>query len=309
MATVIGANQTISIFAQKLIDDKQLKLPLFLAILIHVVVLGIGSLPSSLFQRNSHFEEIYTVDLFDITEPTVKIEPAPAAPVIETPPAPIKKTIAEPTLSLVQEQPKPSAPAEIISLSPRIMKKNIHLEKQKTVKAETQRINSAIDKLKNRKAIEEAEKKAAEAKASADAAALNAVNMLRAAIRTSSPRTPSVSGSGTATQSGARRSGGNIQVDAALKQYYISVSQKIHEHWILPEMQKWDENLEAIMVVYVRRDGIVTKKEFEKKSSNLFFNQFVEKTVRESLPFPPFPPNLKEKELEIGLVFHPGGLM
>jgi outer membrane biosynthesis protein TonB len=87
------------------------------------------------------------------------------------------------------------------------------------------------------------------------------------------------------------------------------VSQKIHQHWVLPEMQKWDENLEAIIVVYVRRDGIVTKKEFEKKSPNLFFNQFVEKTLRESLPLPPFPPNLKDNELEIGLVFHPGGLI
>ena len=311
MATVVGAHHTFNSLFQKLLKDKQLKLPLCLAILVHIIALGIGSIPTSFFQKNLNLEEIYTVDLFDIEDPSLMAEPAPPAPAIEPPPPPLKQAAAEPALSIAQEQAAPlSGPAEIISLKPRKIKKNIHLEKQKAAKAEELRIKNAINRLKNQKAREEAVKKAAEAKAAADAAAQNAVDMLRAAIQESTPRTPASSaGSGTVQQSGARRSGGSIQVDAALKQYYISVSQKIHQHWVLPEMQKWDENLEAIIVVYVRRDGIVTKKEFEKKSPNLFFNQFVEKTLRESLPLPPFPPNLKDNELEIGLVFHPGGLI
>lgn len=311
MATVVGSHHTFNSLFQKLLNDRQLKVPLCLAILVHIIALGIGSIPTSLFQKNLNLEEIYTVDLFDIADPSLMAEPAPPAPALEPPPAPIKQAAAEPALSIAQEQVvAPSAPAEIISLKPRKIKKNIHLEKQKTVKAEEFRIKNAINKLKNQRAREEAVKKAAEAKVAADAAAQNAVDMLRAAIRTNTLRTPASStGSSTVQQSGARRSGGSIQVDAALKQYYISVSQKIHQHWVLPEMQKWDENLEAIIVVYVRRDGIVTKKEFEKKSPNLFFNQFVEKTLRESLPLPPFPPNLKDNELEIGLVFHPGGLI
>ena len=311
MATVVGSHHTFNSLFQKLLNDRQLKVPLCLAILVHIIALGIGSIPTSLFQKNLNLEEIYTVDLFDIADPSLMAEPAPPAPALEPPPAPIKQATAEPALSIAQEQVvAPSAPAEIISLKPRKIKKNIHLEKQKAVKAEEFRIKNAINKLKNQRAREEAVKKAAEAKVAADAAAQNAVDMLRAAIRTNTLRTPASStGSSTVQQSGARRSGGSIQVDAALKQYYISVSQKIHQHWVLPEMQKWDENLEAIIVVYVRRDGIVTKKEFEKKSPNLFFNQFVEKTLRESLPLPPFPPNLKDNELEIGLVFHPGGLI
>jgi len=309
MATVVGSHHSFNFLFQKLLNDKQLKLPFCLTILIHILALGIGSIPTSLFQRNLNLEEIYTVDLFDIEDPSFKIEPP--APAVEQPPPPLKQAAAEPVLSMAQNQTTPPAgPVEIISLKPRKLKKNIHLEKQKTAKAEELRIKNAISKLKNKKAHEEAVKKAAEAKATADAAAQNAVDMLRAAIRAKTPRTvASPTDSGTIQQSGARRSGGSVQVDAVLRQYYISVSQKIHEHWILPEMQKWDENLEAIMVVYVRRDGIVTKKEFEKKSPNLFFNQFVEKTLRESLPLPPFPPGLKHNELEIGLVFHPAGLI
>lgn len=311
MAIVVGAHHSLNFLFQKLLNDKQLKLPLCLAILVHVLALGIGSIPTSLFQRNLNLEEIYTVDLFDIEESSLKAEAVPPAPAIEPPRPPLKQTPAEPVLSTAQEQAAPpSGPVEIISLKPRKIKKNIHLEKQKAAKAEELRIKNAISKLKNQRAHEEAAKKAAEAKATADAYAQNAVDMLRAAIRENTHRTPvSSAGSGTTQQSGARRSGGSMQVDIALKQYYISVSQKIHQHWVLPEMQKWDENLEAIMVVYVRRDGIVTKKEFEKKSPNLFFNQFVEKTLREALPLPPFPPGLKHNELEIGLVFHPAGLI
>lgn len=305
MATVVHTHHSLNSLFQKLLYDKQLKLPLCLAILVHVIALGVGSIPSSLFHRNLNLEEIYTVDLFDIEDPSIKVEPAPAQ---ETPPPPLKQAATEPVLSIAQKQTTPPAgPVEIISLKPRKIKKNIHLEKQKAAQVEELRIKNAINKLKNQKAHEEAAQKAAEAKAKADAAAQNAVDMLRAAIRASTPASSGKSGS--AQQSGARRSGGSIKVDAALKQYYISVSQKIHQHWVLPEMQQWDENLEAIMVVYVRKDGIVTKKEFEKKSTNIFFNQFVEKTLRESLPLPPFPPGLKHNELEIGLVFHPAGLI
>jgi outer membrane biosynthesis protein TonB len=308
MATVVVTHHSFNFLFQKLLNDKQLKLPLCLAILIHVLALGIGSIPTSFFQRNLNLEEIYTVDLFDIEDPSFKAEPT--TPALEPPPPQLKQEAAEPVLSIARKQAAPPAgPVEIISLKPRKIKKNIHLEKQKVVKAEELRIKKAISKLKNKKAHEEAVKMAAEAKATADAAAQNAVDMLRAAIRANTPRTTTSARPETTQQSGARRSSGNIQVDAALRQYYISVSQKIHEHWILPEMQKWDDNLEAIMVVYVRRDGIVTKKEFEKKSPNLFFNQFVEKTLRESLPLPPFPPGLKNNELEIGLVFHPAGLI
>ncbi|MCK5192715.1 MAG: hypothetical protein KAQ71_02825, partial [Desulfobulbaceae bacterium] len=210
MATVVGAHHTFNSLFQKLLKDKQLKLPLCLAILVHIIALGIGSIPTSFFQKNLNLEEIYTVDLFDIEEPSFKAEPAPPAPAIEPPPPPLKQAAAEPAVSIAKEQATPpSGPVEIISLKPRKIKKNIHLEKQKAAKTEELRIKNAINKLENQRAREEAVKKAAEAKAKADAAAQNAVDMLRDAIRTSTPRTPASSaGSSTVQQSGARRSGG-----------------------------------------------------------------------------------------------------
>jgi colicin import membrane protein len=307
MATLLGANQTFHFF-HRVMDDKHVKFPLILTILVHLFALGIGTLPPLLFDRNIILEEIYTVDLFDLDEPT--FQPAPP-PKVETPPEPAKPTPAEPVLSIAQQQPKPAGPVEIISLKPRKVKKKIQQEKPKLAQAEKQKINNALEKLKLQKEREAAEQRAKQAKASADAAAKNAVDLLRDAIRSSSSSTTTASTAASAAhQAGARRTGSrSVQIDAALKQYYISVVEKIHQHWILPEMQKWDENLVTYVVLYVRRDGIVTKKVFEKKSPNVFFNQFVEKTLRLSLPLPPFPPNIKDKDLEIGLNFRPGGLM
>ena len=88
----------------------------------------------------------------------------------------------------------------------------------------------------------------------------------------------------------------------------MAINRKIQEHWILPEMQKWEESLQAILVIVVRRDGVVTKRFFEKKSNNIYFDQFVEKTVEEAFPLPPFPSAIKENTMEFGLIFHPGGL-
>jgi colicin import membrane protein len=73
-------------------------------------------------------------------------------------------------------------------------------------------------------------------------------------------------------------------------------------------MQNWNESLEALMVVIVRSDGAIIQSFFEKKSGNPYFNQFVEKTIKEAAPLPQFPADLKKTKLEIGLRFRPSGL-
>ena len=93
-----------------------------------------------------------------------------------------------------------------------------------------------------------------------------------------------------------------------MKQYLSAVYQKIHDHWILPDLQNWDNALEAILVIVIRRNGVVTDSSFEKKSDNIYFNQFVLKALKESSPMPPFPDQLEEETLEVGLRFKPGEL-
>lgn len=82
----------------------------------------------------------------------------------------------------------------------------------------------------------------------------------------------------------------------------------MHDHWVLPDLQNWDNALEAVLIIIIRKDGFVTDSFFERKSDNIYFNQFVLKALREASPLPPFPDQLDKNTLEIGLRFKPGEL-
>ncbi|NOX24803.1 MAG: TonB C-terminal domain-containing protein, partial [Deltaproteobacteria bacterium] len=97
-------------------------------------------------------------------------------------------------------------------------------------------------------------------------------------------------------------------MDKAKRQYYMAISRRIHDNWSLPEAQNWSPALEATIVIVVRRDGVVTRTFFEKKSANTYFDQYVEKTINDSTPMPAFPAAIREKQLEIGLRFRPSGM-
>jgi outer membrane biosynthesis protein TonB len=109
-------------------------------------------------------------------------------------------------------------------------------------------------------------------------------------------------GSGTGSGAG----GGGVMVDENLRRYLMAVNSQIQEHWVLPDLQNWKANVEAIVIIRVRRDGAVVETTFKKKSDNVFFNQFVEKTLKLSAPLPPFPIGINQSEMEIGLKFRPG---
>ncbi|MEJ2270414.1 MAG: energy transducer TonB [Desulfobulbaceae bacterium] len=76
----------------------------------------------------------------------------------------------------------------------------------------------------------------------------------------------------------------------------------------MPDLQNWDNSLEAVLIIKIRRDGTVTDTFFERKSDNIYFNQFVLKALKDAAPLPPFPDQLQENSFEIGLRFKPGEL-
>lgn len=288
----------------------QRKKPFMLALGIHLLVLVFMVLPADFFKADRNLEEIYTVDLFETPDAAPLKQLAPPAPPVQknvpTPPPP-KPVTPEKISTAAPVEPSVIPSGEIISLQPRMIKKELK-EKQLT-RNEQQKVDSNLARLKNQLNRNEAERNAREAQVAAAAAVDKALTTLRDSIHfqnvassteaTSKPSAVSPSSTG---------SGSSSVMDAASKLYFVAVQQQIQSHWILPELQDWKQDLKAVVVVYVRRDGIVTKHFFEQKSDNLFFNQFVEKTLNESLPLPPFPRDLKEDNLEIGLVFHPSGL-
>ena len=281
------------------------KKPAILTLAIHLLTVILALLPASIFEPNLNLEEIYTVDLFDVMETRPVQQSAP-------PPPPVVKqeVIKQPppqTKPLMSEAPAPeitSGPVEVISLTPRLVKKDLREKNKAAARQEKKKLSKALEKIQSRvKADQEAEK----AQESAKAAVKDALTQLRASIHTSQARTVADSKVG-GVSGGPGSQGQTSGMNAALKQYYVAVSRQIHKFWILPDLQEWEKQLTAVYVVHVRRDGIVKNGYMEKKSADLYFNQFVEKTMQEALPLPPFPAGLKEKELEIGLVFHPSGL-
>jgi colicin import membrane protein len=154
-----------------------------------------------------------------------------------------------------------------------------------------------------------------EAQETADKAAKNAVSKLAAAMKTTSAATTGTAVKAEAQTTSTTKSAGSsgprgtgIEPDFYMKLYLSAVYQKIHDHWVLPDLQNWDNSLEAVLSITIKRDGTVTDSNFERKSDNIYFNQFVLKAVKEASPLPPFPGKLKENTLEIGLRFKPGEL-
>ena len=283
------------------------------AIGLHILVTALALIAPFFFDGKPQLPEIYTVNLFTATEVAVQ-QPAAKAPAPKTAPkSPVKKIEpAEPKVSTASKsvaEEKLVAPIEKVDIKPislRPVKKKIKIGKTKeeTVK-EKAKLSKAFERIQAR-----AEEK--EAKKEASRAAIEAVSKLADSLKTTST-TNGASKAQSATTTKARpgivgRQTPGIEPDLYMKQYYSAVYQRIHDHWVLPDLQNWDNSLEAILVISIRQDGVITNNFFEKKSSSIYFNQEVLKAVRESSPLPPFPDQLKQETMEIGLRFKPGEL-
>jgi len=92
--------------------------------------------------------------------------------------------------------------------------------------------------------------------------------------------------------------GGSAEGDPALMRYVAGFSDRVHEHYMFPDMRT--RGIEAIITVIFLKDGKVIIKEFEKKSGNALFDQAVVRAIERSSPYKPPP-----YEFELGIRFSP----
>ncbi len=104
-----------------------------------------------------------------------------------------------------------------------------------------------------------------------------------------------------------RRSTMGGQIGLARRLYYTEVWSAIRSQWALPEFLK-SRQLEAVLVLTVRRDGKIISIRFEKKSDNALFNESVLRAVRKANPLPAFPEIYSPPEEQIGVRFRPQDL-
>lgn len=289
------------------LPDKQWQKPLFFTITVHVCFLLFGFFAPNFLHFQQKIPEVYTVNLFSVDDLG---GPAPAAPSK----AAVAPRAAPPQPKAAPEPPKPVPPQKTqpVPEPVAVAKDAISLKPIKTKeKADIDKVKKLRDILLAENQEKQAKDAAEKARADADKKAKDAVDRLKQALgagqqaaagRAAASAAATQAGSGTGSGAG----GGGVMVDENLRRYLMAVNSQIQEHWVLPDLQNWKANVEAIVIIRVRRDGAVVETTFKKKSDNIFFNQFVEKTLKLSAPLPPFPIGINQSEMEIGLKFRPG---
>ena len=94
----------------------------------------------------------------------------------------------------------------------------------------------------------------------------------------------------------------------ARKLYYSEVWRAIQSQWAVPSELINRDDLEAILIIKVRRDGTIMDVRFEKKSGNEIFDSSVLRAVQKANPLPPFPKTYSPPYEEIGVRFRPRDL-
>jgi len=294
----------LRIFFPLVEPDNLWRSPVNLSIGLHILVTITTILMPMFVDRSPRLPEFYTVNLLNVTEVAEMTKPAEPAQIKPPAPAKVVKESAPVAVSEQKVSTAVSEPIRAISIKP-VKQKIRRAEKkeeqnfEKTKRALLQKIKET--ELAQKKSSEEAQKLAGDA-----------VDQIRRSLQTESMVTPSPAGrveeTRTAPSAAAGPAGAGIVMDEAMKRYLAAVYERIQSHWYIPPLQNWEDSLEAVLVIKVNRDGTIAKTFFEKKSANLYFNQFVNKTVQESAPLPPFPRELEKKNMEMGLRFSPAGV-
>ncbi|MBU1568253.1 MAG: TonB family protein [Proteobacteria bacterium] len=293
------------------------KLPLNIAIGIHLMLLLAALYLPGLFKAKPKFADIYTVSLINIAEPALAPPsakpqaPSPAKVQESAPPPPpvpavpkVNKKVA-PIADIPEKvEPAPTpAPQKAISLKP--LKKKIvkNLKEQEIpVKKNDQdlkKVQKLAEALREEAVLIERARLAQEA-LEQERRVLTQSNKGRIAQNTESsvgPQSntpaPAVSGSST---------------NLLESQYQAAIASRLQQFWSLPEHLQKDPNLTAIVAITIRIDGDIANMVFESKSGDRIFDQFVSNTIEAAKPLPPIPPALKKQRYDIGFRFKPGSI-
>lgn len=279
-------------------------IPLNLAIGFHILLaFSILFLPG-LMKPRPNFEDIYTVNLIDFSEPAAQQVSAPVQPQVPAPepkPEPVKAEKQAPVLEPVKAAPPPE-PVKAVSIKPlkRKIKKKIVKKPDRTIEKQKQ-----LEKLKRQSIAEalQAEKLAVEQALLAAEEAERQQKLLEQqldTVRNQVRNSPKSGTSRTTASSGAK--------SALSTQYHGAIMNHVTQYWSLPEFKNWDPGLSAIVVITIAKNGRIVKQFFEKRSGDSAFDQYVRKTLQDADPLPPIPAALRKDQIEIGLRFRPGSI-
>ena len=88
--------------------------------------------------------------------------------------------------------------------------------------------------------------------------------------------------------------------------YFSAVRNRVMQSWVIPENLIEDVySLEAIVTFTIYPDGHISGVNLEESSGDRYFDESALRAIRQAAPFPPFPPDIRKKAIEIGIRFRP----
>ncbi len=102
--------------------------------------------------------------------------------------------------------------------------------------------------------------------------------------------------------------GGGRALDPVSQRYILQIWEKIKNSWGLPGMASFKKDLETIVTIRIRKDGIITDINIEKRSGNRIYDESILRVLRSVDPLPPIPSTMNMDSIEIGFRFLPGNL-
>lgn len=91
-----------------------------------------------------------------------------------------------------------------------------------------------------------------------------------------------------------------------LRLYKLEIENKIKNNWIYPAalINLKRKDLEAIVILKVKKDGEIIRFWFKKRSNDIIFDNSVAKAIEKSNPLPAFPEGYKKRYEEIEINFN-----
>ena len=298
------------------------KLPLNLAIGIHLLAILSSIYLPGLFESKPRFADIYTVSIINVAEPEAEPPPPPPAPKVKQPKpevksipkaAPVKKAVALDNPAPVQE----AAPTKAVSLKPLKKKVVKKIDEPKVESKPEPKItpklqpkpkpnNDALAKKRRQEladAIREEELLAEKAKLAKEAVEME--RQLLAPMQARNSVTTQTGPTKVNSTSTKMSSSSDSQVE---RMYYAAVTNRLLQFWALPESMQKQSALLSTAVITINQNGQIANIFFENRSGDKVFDQFVKTTIEAANPMPAIPAAMKKQRVEIGLNFKPGGI-
>ena len=227
---------------------------------------------------------VYTVTLMPVSLPV----PEPQKP-------PIKPSIKEPPPKAVEKQ-KPIEKPKKDDIVEKVKKPVPKMEKPKEDPETLKHLKEAIEEIRRKAALDEIQKRVTKREK---------VEERPNVTPPPAPAPPSPVPPFPVTPS-PLASTTPLRSESKLNEYYSLIWAKIKEEWTLPQnVVKENFGLETIIVMVIERNGRIQKAWFEKGSGNALFDQMAMRALKKAEPLPPFPRDLSENTLEIGIRFTP----